>query len=184
MKQNDIEHIKHLEELMKKYSHDLNAEPMRDEKGRITRIPESIMPMNVIRNKYGLPPIKKGVKTMETCRNRLMLEHPSKVNTMIYSGGCKGCPHDYGYVSTDRCVRNTNGIVDCDLCWDQPVETGAIGHATLYIDNKTLWAPIIVLCQNKHVKHLYRYGKTARVRKKNKARAIRLGIEWLCEEKK
>lgn len=57
-----------------------------------------------------------------TYREKLKLEHPDKVKA-IFIGGCKGCPHDYGYTSPGKCVRNDKGNVDCAVCWDREVET-------------------------------------------------------------
>lgn len=96
---------------------------------------ERLSDLEKIIQKYSYLSDSKGEKTMETCRERLKREYPSKVSVR-FSGGCKGCPDDYGYASYDHCVRNDKGNVDCALCWDQPVETGAIGHGTLYIDNR------------------------------------------------
>ena len=55
------------------------------------------------------------------------------------------------------------------------------GHTICVSETRSVWHPIIILCRNRRVKHLYQYGKTARVRKKNHKRSIDLGLEWLCE---
>lgn len=56
----------------------------------------------------------------ETCRERLMREHPSAIKP---NGRCKLCPHIYGYLPKDtHCIYKANGYVDCNACWDRPVE--------------------------------------------------------------
>lgn len=48
-----------------------------------------------------------------TCREKLAKEKPECVGP--YGGGCKGCPHDYGYAKK-QCNHK------CRECWDRPVE--------------------------------------------------------------
>ena len=59
-----------------------------------------------------------------TCRERLKLEHPEKINDKLL-GGCEGCPHDYGYLDKPKtCGRS------CDKCWDReiPEDKGIISQ--------------------------------------------------------
>ena len=59
-----------------------------------------------------------------TCRERLQLEHPDNVHIM-YSGGCLGCPTDYGYIPEEKILCSGNNPhhvhsdTRCTLCWDQ-----------------------------------------------------------------
>lgn len=55
-----------------------------------------------------------------TCREKLELEHPEKVNA-LFTGGCKGCPADYGYNEAASNNRFCQGMDSCDECWDQEV---------------------------------------------------------------
>lgn len=49
-----------------------------------------------------------------TCREKLKIEYPKYIDER-YSGGCNGCPHDYGYLPMpDRCSETT-----CTECWDR-----------------------------------------------------------------
>lgn len=65
----------------------------------------------------------KGANSV-TCKEKLKLEHPEYTGTM-YHGGCKGCPADYGYRDKTVNCHGSGCIHDCDVCWDQPVETKA-----------------------------------------------------------
>jgi hypothetical protein len=59
-----------------------------------------------------------------TCREKLKIEHPERVNNEDFRGGCWGCPHDYGYLP----------VVDCDLncteCWDREIPGTPINIGT------------------------------------------------------
>lgn len=60
-----------------------------------------------------------------TYREKLMLEHPEKVNA-IYVGGCCGCPCDYGYIDQfEECcdlLRNQRlKVIRCVKCWDREI---------------------------------------------------------------
>lgn len=56
-----------------------------------------------------------------TCRDRLKADYPHQVDA-DYTGGCYGCPHDYGYASKPEwCAA---GIKTCTLCWDREVKCG------------------------------------------------------------
>lgn len=58
-------------------------------------------------------------KKPETCRERLMREHPGLVST-TYVGGCKNCPSYYHYA--DDPVYCQDGFEEtCRMCWDRPV---------------------------------------------------------------
>ena len=51
-----------------------------------------------------------------TCREKLKIEHPKYIDEE-YSGGCKGCPHNYGYLpAPDRCSKT-----NCTKCWDRVI---------------------------------------------------------------
>lgn len=51
-----------------------------------------------------------------TCREKLKIEHPEYIDEE-YAGGCKGCPHNYGYLpAPDRC-----GKTNCTECWDRVI---------------------------------------------------------------
>lgn len=53
-----------------------------------------------------------------TCGEKLEKEHPEYVNWKL-TGGCKGCPDDYGYLP-----RPTNGkgcSMSCTECWDREI---------------------------------------------------------------
>lgn len=52
------------------------------------------------------------------CREMLKLEHPECVRE-YYQGGCKGCPHVYGYLNMpDYCSDDINA---CNKCWDREI---------------------------------------------------------------
>ena len=54
----------------------------------------------------------------ETCRQRLMREHPKQVGPQFVEG-CYGCPCDYGYLEApDYC----NGMeAECNKCWNRVI---------------------------------------------------------------
>lgn len=60
---------------------------------------------------------------MITCREKLELEHPEYVNEK-WHGGCKDCPHTYGYTEKDKCKCDSKTCTDelCGQCWNQPYE--------------------------------------------------------------
>lgn len=65
-----------------------------------------------------------------TCREKLELEYPSRVNRQ-FDGGCFGCPSDYGYIDDPtHCSRPSNKI--CTKCWDREIpdteEKSALDH--------------------------------------------------------
>lgn len=68
-----------------------------------------------------------------TCREKMKIEHPECVGS-CYTGGCEGCPSDYGYLGDpDYCAnRNHRGFLEhkCDICWDREIPD--------YEDRKTL----------------------------------------------
>lgn len=53
-----------------------------------------------------------------TCRERLLLEHPVCVNSS-FVGGCRGCPHQYGYLKKPSYC--SGGSLICDTCWDREI---------------------------------------------------------------
>lgn len=56
-----------------------------------------------------------------TCREKLALEYPENVNEQ-FSGGCFGCPSDYGYLpKPDGCYRVGVRTRSCKSCWDRVI---------------------------------------------------------------
>ena len=55
-----------------------------------------------------------------TCREKLAMEHPEDVNEK-WTGGCYGCPSDYGYRldTPENCDCFSEEI--CAACWDREV---------------------------------------------------------------
>ena len=55
-----------------------------------------------------------------TCREKLAAEHPENVDR-AYPGGCRLCPHSYGYLPRpDHCKPPfSEGL--CDQCWDREI---------------------------------------------------------------
>ncbi len=57
-----------------------------------------------------------------TCREKLAIEYPDKVDPE-YTGGCAGCPEDYGYLDDPRyCYgfsESRNQV--CTNCWDREI---------------------------------------------------------------
>lgn len=53
-----------------------------------------------------------------TCREKLKIEHLDCVD-LGFRGGCKGCPHHYGYFSglPKRGCEN----ITCEECWDREI---------------------------------------------------------------
>lgn len=53
-----------------------------------------------------------------TCREKLKIEHPEYVGD-YYTGGCHGCPSDYGYLTDPaKCdLKETT----CTKCWDREI---------------------------------------------------------------
>ena len=61
----------------------------------------------------------------ETCRQRLMREHPEEV-CITWLGGCNGCPDHYGYLSPmSPCGGPYDARLDnedrCTECWDRVI---------------------------------------------------------------
>ena len=58
-----------------------------------------------------------------TCREKLAIEHPEEIDPERL-GGCKGCPHQYGYAKVPEwCDDNNFTDEKCRRCWDREVET-------------------------------------------------------------
>lgn len=55
-----------------------------------------------------------------TCRERLKLEHPEKINDGAM-GGCLGCPYDYGYLDEPDSFCRNSFAYSCRECWDQEI---------------------------------------------------------------
>ena len=72
-----------------------------------------------------------------TCREKLAIEHPEKINTEA-KGGCLGCPHEYGYLPVEMCSCRTERFGDCEACWNlavqgtEPPVTGETTSASTY----------------------------------------------------
>ena len=57
-----------------------------------------------------------------TCREKLKMEHPEELDSGRL-GGCKGCPHTYGYAKEPEwCDDNNFTDEKCRRCWDREVE--------------------------------------------------------------
>ena len=61
-----------------------------------------------------------------TCREKLKIEHPESITPFSF-GGCRGCPHNYGYLPLSKrlCGGNFSDFnhETCTKCWDQETET-------------------------------------------------------------
>ena len=55
-----------------------------------------------------------------TCREKLTLEHSRFIDD-IYGGGCRGCPHEYGYLPRPEQCTNEYGCEFCTACWDREI---------------------------------------------------------------
>lgn len=57
-----------------------------------------------------------------TCREKLKIEHPEKVDHDAW-GGCSGCPHIYGYLpAPDYCSDDSMRPNErCTKCWDRVI---------------------------------------------------------------
>lgn len=78
-----------------------------------------------------------------TFKERLKIEHPSKVSN-IFSGGCDGCPHKYGYESREESHKNCN-LNDgngCTYCWNREIPENKILRNEIHIttDGNTVHA--------------------------------------------
>ena len=57
-----------------------------------------------------------------TCREKLEMEHPEEIDPERL-GGCKGCPHQYGYAKEPEwCDDNNFTDEKCRRCWGREVE--------------------------------------------------------------
>lgn len=57
-----------------------------------------------------------------TCREKLAKEHPEYINDTAYSGGCKGCPSEYDYLSDPEfCGGYSDKKEMCTRCWDREI---------------------------------------------------------------
>ena len=75
-----------------------------------------------------------------TCREKLRLEHPDKINPSSW-GGCERCPSTYGYLpDPDICGNKHRGEKGCIICWDReiPEEKGETDMITAYVPRKTV----------------------------------------------
>ena len=57
-----------------------------------------------------------------TCREKLKLEHPDKIDKSCM-GGCYGCPHHYDYLPKPaNCgASNPEEFPYCAKCWDREI---------------------------------------------------------------
>lgn len=53
-----------------------------------------------------------------TCREKLMIEHPDKVDEKC-DGGCSGCPYDYNYLLKPAWCAYDKNV--CTRCWDREI---------------------------------------------------------------
>lgn len=58
-----------------------------------------------------------------TLREKLAIEHPECIDEK-WHGGCKDCPHQYGYKEMKDCECDSKTVNDeiCRKCWDQKYE--------------------------------------------------------------
>ncbi len=49
-----------------------------------------------------------------TFKEKLKQEHPEYVDNYKYAGGCRGCPHDYGYIEEEEltCIGGLHNLLD------------------------------------------------------------------------
>lgn len=58
-----------------------------------------------------------------TLREKLQIEHPECIDEK-WHGGCKDCPHHYGYKDMKECECDSKTVNEeiCRKCWDQKYE--------------------------------------------------------------
>lgn len=56
-----------------------------------------------------------------TCREKLAMEHPDRVNA-LWDGGCCLCPHTYGYLDDPEYCMTYGNEVTCTKCWDREID--------------------------------------------------------------
>lgn len=80
---------------------------------------------------------EKNDEKPETFRDRLKREHPEYVDDM-YGGGCKGCPHDYGY--EDKARKGECLAMTCTQCWSRliPAEKSKEPEKPKYLNGKVV----------------------------------------------
>lgn len=103
---------------LRPYQKEILRNAMKDEKICLTYPPHN--GRLYFRSMLYLMPIllSKGEKKM-TCREKLAIEHPAFVDKK-YVGGCKDCPHNYGYAKQPDWF--CNGADTCTRCWNRPVD--------------------------------------------------------------
>ena len=70
-----------------------------------------------------------------TCREKLEMEHPEEIDPERF-GGCKGCPHQYGYAKEPEwCDDNNFTDEKCRRCWDREVETEVDNEVKTDVEN-------------------------------------------------
>lgn len=83
------------------------------------RLPDLITKLARLEDMIERGELVKACPPPETCRERLIREHPEAVSGDM----CMGCPTMYGYLPKGTlCVMTYNGASDCRACWDRPVE--------------------------------------------------------------
>jgi hypothetical protein len=67
-----------------------------------------------------------------TCREKLAIEHRDNISS-DYPGGCLGCPHTYGYLSSPHYCTSISSDRDklCTDCWDREIP-GTSTTKTIY----------------------------------------------------
>ena len=63
-----------------------------------------------------------------TFKEKLAIEHPDKIDPTI-SGGCKGCPSDYGYCNAEfenKICEKSLSLETCDECWNTEISNDII----------------------------------------------------------
>lgn len=71
-----------------------------------------------------------------TCREKLKIEHPECVR-VGFGGGCRDCPHDYGYLDRPDYCKQIGYPTRCEECWDREIPE-QIDTRISYDDVKTL----------------------------------------------
>ena len=78
---------------------------------------------------------KERKKDKMTCREKLAMEHPEEIDPERL-GGCKGCPHQYGYAKEPEwCDDNNFTDEKCRRCWGREVETEVDTEVKTEVEN-------------------------------------------------
>ena len=73
-----------------------------------------------------------------TCREKLKIEHPDRIN-MECLGGCVGCPSSYEYLDNPDYCEDCNIPVKerCAMCWDREIPETETSFEHGATDNKS-----------------------------------------------